>query len=247
MSISESCKMHAVLLAIAAGAFVISIPRANAAMLVTYDFTGPSASPTSVGPGLTSATSFTGQFGAETGGFGVVTDGGQDAAWNDGTAAAHTEADAKTLDGGYYWQFTVTPAIPLNLTALDFDFGGERGGGGNTGFTAFYDAQYSLDGFATAGISVGTGSRVNGSNGNGYALQAIDLTGVAGLQSVSTAVTFRFYTWHGPDNDATLADATSQETRFDNVLLSDDVVPEPASLALLVIGGLMVMSHRRKS
>ena len=102
-----------------------------------------------------------------------------------------TKADA--ISNGEYIQVEIEPKNSNNLFLNTINFNLRRSG---TGPNA-YQWQYSLDGFATAGIDVGAQGSYIGTETNGLAMPAIDLTGVTDLQNVlnGNKVTFRLYAW----------------------------------------------------
>ena len=90
-----------------------------------------------------------------------------------------------------YLQFTVSPqsGFRVSLSTLNANFRRT-----STGPTIF-QYQYSLDGFATAGVNIGSQITFTDTNTNGVAQPTIDLSMIAALQNVSspTVITFRLY------------------------------------------------------
>lgn len=70
-----------------------------------------------------------------------------------------------------------------------------------------YQWQYSLDGFATAGVDVGAQGAYSGTEANGSVMPAVDLSGVSALQNITSGqkVTFRLYAWGATNAGGTLA------------------------------------------
>lgn len=100
-----------------------------------------------------------------------------------------TIADAITTNE--YLQFTVSTqsGFRVSLTTLNANFR-RSGSGPNT-----FQYQYSLDGFATAGVNIGSSFMYTGTETNGAAQTPIDLSTIAALQNVTspTTITFRLY------------------------------------------------------
>jgi len=112
-----------------------------------------------------------------------------------------TFADAVT--NGKYFQFTIQPK-PLYqalLSTLDANFRRSATGPNN------FQWQYSLDGFATAGINIGSSFTYNLTTGGGDPQSQIDLTSISALQNFTTAttVTFRLYAWGATNTGGTFA------------------------------------------
>lgn len=112
-----------------------------------------------------------------------------------------TFADAVT--NGQYFQFTIQPK-PLYqalLSTLDVNFRRSTTGPNN------FQWQYSLDGFATAGINIGSSFTYNLTTGGGDPQTQIDLSSIGALQNFTTAttVTFRLYAWGATNTGGTFA------------------------------------------
>ena len=102
-----------------------------------------------------------------------------------------------------YLQFTVSPqsGFRVSLSSLNATFR-RSATGPNT-----FQWQYSLDGFATPGINVGPTITYTGTETNGVAQPAIDLSAVPALQNVAfpNTVTFRLYGWNASSTAGTFA------------------------------------------
>jgi len=100
-----------------------------------------------------------------------------------------TIADAITANE--FLQFTVSPqsGFRVSLSTLNANFR-RSGTGPNT-----FQYQYSLDGFMTAGINIGSSFTYTGTASAGNAQAQIDLSMIAALQNVAfpTVITIRLY------------------------------------------------------
>ncbi|HTL09965.1 MAG TPA: lamin tail domain-containing protein, partial [Chitinophagaceae bacterium] len=130
--------------------------------------------------------------------------------WNVASAAL-------AISGAKYYQFTVQPGTGylVSISSLDAYF--RRSG---TGPNAF-QWQYSLDGFATAGVDIGSPISYTLTTSNGDAQPTISLSGIAALQNIpaTTTVTFRLYGWGATQAGGTFA------------------IGRPSAAASLVLGG----------
>ncbi len=102
-----------------------------------------------------------------------------------------------------YFQFTVNakPGYQASLSSLDANL--RRS---STGPNA-YQWRYSLDGFATAGIDIGSPVSFTNTATTGVAQAQIDLSGISALQNVSTVktITFRLYAYGASATGGTFA------------------------------------------
>jgi hypothetical protein len=117
------------------------------------------------------------------------------------TTTATTLNDAITNND--YLQFTINakPGFSVSLSTLNATF--KRS---STGPTTF-QWQYSLNGFATAGINIGSSFTYSTTETNGLAQTQINLSGIAELQNVSSieTITFRLYGWGATNSTGTFA------------------------------------------
>lgn len=129
-----------------------------------------------------------------------------------------------------YWEFTVKPADGQNMDLTDLQFDAARGGGGVPRGWAF---ETSVDGFGATTIIQQADLPTARPNWTHY---TIDLS-AAKFQNLTTATTFRVYVY---------SPASGSTVEFDNVSLNGTIAPEPATLALMGLGGLALVRRRRK-
>ncbi len=162
---------------------------------------------------------------------------------NDTAAALRDVVDSSeqnALNNSNFFQFTLTPGASnlIDFDTLSFDW--RRGGATQTRSWAAY---LSTDGFASGGEA------------NGFTTNSIRLGGVSptpadtdwrstnlaiNLDGTAAATTFRFYVWTGGLGSG------NYDIRFDNILVTGTVIPEPATMALAASGlALLALGRRR--
>ena len=123
---------------------------------------------------------------------------------------------------------TAAPGYELDLTSLTFNYAFQNNHNQTAHLASSLDSYGSVIGTAAASFN------------SSYPLRTIDLSGVE-FQDLGS-ITFRL----------SLTDDNGSSSRghyVDNLVLSGDVtlIPEPASLALLGLGGLCMLSRRRSA
>jgi hypothetical protein len=158
---------------------------------------------------------------------------------------------------GLYYQFSVGVNTGYTASFNSFDTNLRRSTTSNTGGPrlGFYEWQYSMDGGANWSVLY-EGAFADGTGaGAGLAMPTIDLSTIGDFQDVAegTVITFRVYSFGGtPSNTNTFALGRAQDSPYDGSvlvsalnpgggpLITGVVVPEPATIALL-LGGLAVL------
>ncbi len=142
-----------------------------------------------------------------------------------------------SLANDAYYSFTVTPdaSTQLDFTNLSFDMYKSSGAGATISVTVFS----SVDGFAETGDAIGSGTLVGASESAAFFSRSVALSS---LPTVTTATEFRLYL---DDGGAT---NNGNDFRLDNIVLNGAgaVIPEPASIALMIQFGLLLLIARRR-
>ncbi len=264
--------MNRISLTAALAALAVPVASANAAVLVSYDFAGATDNaavaltvdrPTATladNPGGTLAaitTEFTRASEGTSGLYDNEADGGGSSTNFQMKGSSGTQTPSVAIANNAYFEFTVNfsalaPGQEANLTSLNFI--AARSGATERGF--FITTNGPADGFGyDAPSDAGYGNTTAGTTfvsfdknvdsqrtttaGTGeFTAYSLDLTG-SDFQNLTSDVTFRLYA---------TSDATGGTVQFDDFVLNGDVVaiPEPASLALLGLGGLCMLGGRRR-
>jgi len=215
---------------IAVGVFAAG---SHAAVLADYPFTDGSnatrasqdSDPDSVagdftdGPGLTTTALDTGV-------------GNPSPSWRVGQGDT-TDSLSGAKSGDDYASITITPATgkQIDFTQFSLDVAKDGPSADNK---ASIQVEASTNGFSSS-VFVG---ELTGVGGNTSSFTEGDFTITdSALQGVGGATEFRIYIWD--------AGATSGGVFIDNAQVQGTVIPEPASLGLLGLGGLMMLSRRR--
>ena len=203
---------------VAVAIFLVGSGTASAAIITQYTFTGDTYSATTVASNV-SATDY------DTSAANKAFDSGE------GNPSPSITSDGYNVAGKYYFfSLTVDGGYELELENLTFDYRFDTGGGG----APDYDVSYSTDAFATVDISIGSGtvSRHNTNWTTGVA--ASDTLPTSGLTGT---VSFRLTVSNAPSMD--------KKWLHDNVTVNGSVIPEPATLAVLLIGSLALLRKRK--
>lgn len=219
----------------------------HAAPILTYNFT-TDLNPSSVDANA-SGTGITGTYATEHPDL-IIAPWGHSSAGNMFLRGTVTE---QSFNAGLYFQFVLTPdaGYQLDLNAITLDFGASRGGGAPNSFTSNLLLRSSVDGYANDIASTPTPVTITNTTSTLTWLTGVsfDLSGPA-YDNVSAPLTFRMYIF---DNSQKLeeADKTANGmiTRLDNITVDGavSVIPEPGTLALLLIGlGSAVLLRRKR-
>lgn len=138
-----------------------------------------------------------------------------------GAGAFEGNFPARLQDSGAFWTITIPVGVILDLDNVSFATRGATGGGGRD-----IDFTTSLDG----GVLLYDNDNLPGRN-TGWTPVSIDLTDAKYKGLTDTTVQF---IWSSPN----AAD-------IDAIVVSGTVIPEPTSLALLGLGGLLIARRRR--
>jgi hypothetical protein len=115
-----------------------------------------------------------------------------------GFNAGGTSTDA-ILDNEYV-EFAAETVTGYHARFNRLEFTLRRSATGPTAYQWFY----SRDGFVTSGTAIGVPSTYTGTEANGLAMAAIDLSAISDIQN-TTGATFRLYAWGASDSSGTLA------------------------------------------
>lgn len=137
-----------------------------------------------------------------------------------GRLAQSMNSGSQDLNDYFSIAFQPNAGYILDLTALGFDF---RKTHDNA--PAQWALRYSVNGFAS---NLASGTQTLSLQNASIPLTDTGLTGL---------IEFRIYGW--------AAAASNRNMLIDNVTVSGAVLPEPAALALLAIGGLVMPPRRR--
>ncbi len=161
-----------------------------------------------------------------------------------GSFTTDTSAAPGTLGGAVtanaYYEFGAAPQSGMKMSLSSVGFAGWQQ---NTHAGATIAVQYSLDGFTTAGVDVGSASGIH--DGWAGAQYSVDLSGVAALQDATQSVTFRLY-YYGfggwEQRGLGQINGANADLSVDGVTAA---VPEPLSIGIFGLAGLALMGRRR--
>jgi hypothetical protein len=157
---------------------------------------------------------------------------------------------ANAVSTNQYLQFNVTPLVgtKVSLATLNVNFRTTAKAPDTCQW------QYSLDGFATAGVNIGSPFTVTGTGTNGVAMTPIDLSAIAALQNIfgGTTITIRLYAYNAtqtsglfaigrlPGNDLAISGLTAAaptptntSTNTPTPLVTSTFTPTPTSTSTL--------------
>ncbi len=241
---------------------------ARADLIVHYTFDGATFSPSASHPGVTPGSITPGTAFAVDDGMSTVStpvDGGSHSYFGRGasvhTATADSSAGFTTATAqGNFFEFTLSSAGGMNLTSLGFDVSKNAGNthsfrilvtsditghvlANRLNLTAPATVDNSLVDVIESHIAgdlsdapAGIGS--NWGNGDNA---LVDLN-IPAFQGISSA-TFRVYAFTLGQVGGSAS--TTNVIRFDNVLINGTVVPEPASVGLILLALPLLMRRRR--
>ena len=202
----------------------LSLAGSADAATITYDFNGGSAAAVSdFGSGVTADNVVLGGAGAP-------------------MQLAEDRAHRKLLDVGL-GTLAITINIPngvlVDLTSLDFVDGADSGTGSNDTFS-----QWDLT-VSAGSVSPDSGTDFVAGTGFSSSPNTVTLTGLTGL--TNTSVTFTWTVYYGTINGdpPTGGNNSNRHAFLDDIKITGNVIPEPGSLALLGLGGLLIARRRR--
>ena len=186
----------------------------SSGQIIAWEFNGNAGSETSVTSTTTNANLNISTIGK---GSGLANPGGGNAFTGSFGAVGYTTGTTSlstAISSNEYLEFTISakPNFKVSLSTLDANFLRSTGNAPTT-----FQWQYSLDGFSTAGISIGsaityTGSTSGSGTGgftatNGTAQAQINLSSISALQNVlsGTIITIRIYGWGAGNAGSTFA------------------------------------------
>lgn len=188
--------------------------------------------------------------------------------WNNSGTTTTTRADA--ISGNKYYTFSLTVAPGATASFSDITVGLYKSA---ITSPASMEWQFSLDNFVTSGSTLTTFQHYGrnsgtapvplvpyqwmtvdtGSQSNGNATPALDITTVSALQNLSgpATVTFRLYGWGSINGNATTPTNTLAIGRDTGPLVNGTIstVPEPATMCLVVSSagiGCLIRARRRR-
>jgi hypothetical protein len=199
-------------------AVLIITGAADASIIVSYTFDGDTKNPASTAANVTASI--------------------LDSADGSTTFAAGNPSSGKSIaDGGWkdqgnYYHFTVTPGDGFELIMDSLTFDDLKDPSGATSWRISYRVgslgSFTDDGSGSVHTSFGT-----------TPMNTVDLSGISALQNVTESTTFRIR--------ATGASTNAKKWYLDNVTVHGEAVPEPATIGLLLSGGLALLRRRMRA
>lgn len=224
------------------------IAGANAQVLSQWTFGSLTGGANSFGPTPYAAvtTAINGTYSGLVRGSGIGTTGtGAGGGWGGNFFEGTSLETAISLNE--FVSFTITPDAGFALSFSSINaYNIRRSGSGPT--TGIWQYQIGTGEFVSIGSTITWGATTSGT-GNGQA--AIDLSGIAALQCVPEAVTFRIVTWGASGTGGTwyLNGTTASGSLPLTINGEIKPVPEPSTYAVamggLLLGVVMLRRHRR--
>lgn len=162
-------------------------------------------------------------------------------------------SDASTLGinrnietaGAWSTSFTITPNIDLDLADLTVVTRAISGGGSNQGQAHSFRITGTLDGGIYSATSLGDVASLEA--GGAGATSSILNAASGSILSAGTAYTISFTAnYDVPGGTGLDGNRSGNNLGLDSITLNGTAVPEPSSSALLGLGGLALLLHRRK-
>lgn len=153
--------------------------------------------------------------------------------WNETSLSA-------AITVGDYLQFTITPDSEYEVSFATIDVNLRRT---STSATT-YQWAYSLDGFATSPVMIGSSVSYTGTSTNGAAQTQLVVSSLSALQEVGGAVAFRLYAWGGTGDSS--SNFGIGRLSGNDLVISGTVIPEPSGAAILGSIGVLGLLRRRR-
>ena len=225
--------------------------QAHGAILASYEFTGTSLDATTAHPDLIASALAVGVDGTELGVFannqGHGISGGTVIANTSpasasaptfyvvGTNTTTTAAGSVTANDFVHFTINVANGLQGTLSSLTFDYT-TNGNTSGTNTSTFF-LRSSVDGYTNdIGSSASVSYFSNNLLNNPYLRHTVDLSS---FSPVEDDITFRLYIYQ--------TGGTGNVTRFDNLTLNGDVIPEPATCVLAGLGLFAALGRRRRA
>lgn len=245
-------KLSPILSAVTLLGFSGMAPLLGQTILAEYKFTGGSLSASNVDGSVTASALASGKSGM------VAASGSANNLYyllknGSGVELPHSQTDA-LADTAYVGMTLGAKGAPVTLGSMTFDFGNY---GSSFTLNAYAFATVTVDGMTTVytasiydTVTETTADYYAGRTGAG----ATDTLGRATIDfgglEVAGSAEIRLYTWYDnlqrPSGTGDLPSGTAYSLRVDNIALSTQAIPEPGTLALLLVSVAGVALWRRE-